>query len=167
MGSRYDVAVLRDVTLSRFTEAFVGDAVLGARVDRPWEGSSGVTIAQVDTDRGSNVVVVAPAMKTPRGVDTRLAGRLGVEVLLGTVWDSVSVYSLLVLGDGVDREVADDPEDGSLRRGTPLPEEPSWPDVDEAWVQTVVKGRTGIDPGRIDDHPADWYAFGPPATPDR
>jgi len=165
VGSRYDVNVFRDTTLSQFLLAFDGAAVLGAPVPAPWTGPSGVTIAEIDTAVGRHVVVAASPMKSPRGVDTRLAKRLGTEALFATVWDSVSVYSLQVVGDGTNRYVAADPEDGGQReRGARLPEEPSWPDLDEAYVQTVFKGRCGFDPGATQDYRATWFSFGPPTS---
>ncbi|MFW6773311.1 hypothetical protein ACOACO_03430 [Nocardioides sp. CPCC 205120] len=166
MGSRYDVAVFRRTSLSEFGRAVGGTLTVGDQVVEPWAGPSAVTVAQVDVAAESNVVVLAAPMKSPRGVDARLARRLGTEALFATVWDSVSVYALHVVGDGVDREIAADPEEGAYSRGAPLPEEPSWPDLDEAYVQTVLVARCGIDPGAIGAHPATWFALSPAPASD-
>lgn len=48
-----------------------------------------------------------------------------------------------------------------------LPEEPSWPDLDEAYIQHVFRGRCGIDPGNLHLYQTTWYSFGPPAEPEQ
>jgi len=169
MGSRYDVAVFHGASLARFVEAFAerGRGSVGAETDGPWAGPSGVTAAQIDTDAGSSVVVVAPPMETPRGVDSLLAERLGVEALFATVWDTVSVYELSVVGEGVDRFLSFEPsddEDGEgilSAEGDPLPEEPPWQGLDEAYIQVVFQKRCGIDPGNLQQHAATWYSLEP------
>lgn len=166
MGSRYDAAIFRGVTLDQFAQAF-RKGVIGAEVSGPWEGPSGTTVAQIDTASGSNVIVVAPPMETPRGVDTLLASQLGAESLYATVWDSVGSYSLSVVGEGVDRYLSADAsaeeigEEPSYASGDRLPEEPSWPELDEAYVQAVFMGRCGIDPGSLSKHQARWYSLDP------
>lgn len=167
MGSRYDIAVYRGTTLPDFMQALDREEPIGPVVEGPWAGASQMTIAQVDTANGPNTVVAAPPMRRPRGIDSRLAKRLGVEALFATVWDSVSTYSLRVVGEGVDRSLSAEPdeEDGGAplasTHGEPLPEEPGWPDLDEAYVQQVFKGRCGIDPGVLRTYDAVWYAYAP------
>ncbi|MDF9716218.1 hypothetical protein INN71_09420 [Nocardioides sp. ChNu-153] len=167
MGSRYDIAVLRRTSLAELGQALGGVLTVGDQAVEPWAGPSGVTVAQVDGAAESAVVVLAAPMKLPRGVDTRLVRRLGTEALFATVWDSVGVYSLRVVGDGIDREITADPDDGMHRRGTSLPEEPSWPEVDEAYVQTVLRARCGIDPGAIQDVATTWFPLLPSPSSDR
>lgn len=164
MGSAYDVALFRDTQLPRFLLALEADG-LGAEVPAPWAGPSGVTVAEVETATGRHVVLVAPPMRSPRGIDRRLASRLGTEALFATVWDAVSVYNLEVVGDGVDRSIAADPEEGGRSEsGARLAEEPRWPELDEAYVQTVFTARTGFDPGNIGAHRATWFSFGAPSA---
>ena len=168
MGSRYDINLLRGVTLAQFSQAFQEQGTIGAEVPGPWEGPTGFTVAQIDTESGSNVVVVGPPMRSPRGVNTTFAKELGAEALFATFWDSVSSYSLTVVGEGFRRSLSAEPsedEDGGeaivYSRGDRLPEEPSWPTLDEAYVQTVFMGRCGIDPGNLRAYQAAWYSVDP------
>lgn len=168
MGSRYDVAVFRDTTLAAFADALSAHGSIGAAVRGPWEGPSGITVAEVVTDAGRNVVVAAPSWEMPEEIDARLGERLGGELLLASVSDSAGAYRLEVVGPGVDRWIeAEAPVDGGepVRResGARLPEGPSWPELDESTVQTVFVGRCGIDPGRLDTTRVDWFAFDPGA----
>ena len=172
MGSRYDISVFKGATLEQFRQAVPDPAAIGEAVPGPWQGPSATTVAQIDTDFGSNVVLVAEPMKTPRGVDSLLAHKLGVEGLFATVWDSVSTYSLTVVADGIDRQLSfepqdwededeADPADGVEQSGARLPEEPGWPELDEAYIQVVFTKRCGIDPGRLGDGDGTWFAIDP------
>ncbi|MFV0432777.1 MAG: hypothetical protein ACK5LO_02165 [Leucobacter sp.] len=175
MGSRYDVAALRGVTLDQFATAFAERGTLGERVARPWEGPSGVTVAQIDDPGESIVVVVGPPEQLPYGIDAFLAQRLGVEGLFATVWDTVSSYSLSIIGPGVDRSLSSDALDADEEwddepseptyeaSGDPIPEEPAWMTLDEAYVQTVFMRRCGIDPGNLYTLDATWYSLEPRA----
>ena len=172
MGSRYDISVFKGATLEQFRRAIPDPAAIGDAVPGPWQGPSGTTVAQIDTDFGSNVVLVAAPMKTPRGIDSLLAEKLGAEGLFATVWDSVSTYSLAVVGDGIDRQLSYEPQDweddgeadpafGVEQSGARLPEEPGWPELDEAYIQVVFTKRCGIDPGRLGDAEGPWLAIDP------
>lgn len=175
MGSRYDITVFRGVTLAEFAEAYDTHGVVGAEVARPWAESD--TVAQIDAAFGSNVVVASEPMNTPDGVNTRLAGRLGAEVLFATVWDTVSTYSLSVVGDGISRDLYVEPSEDEADEegygamildasGERLPEEPDW-ELDEAYVQHVSQGRCGIDPGNLYDYETTWYVLAPHPDPDQ
>lgn len=165
MGSRYDLSVFRGVTLAQFAQAFAGRGEMGAVVAGPWAAGAEATVAQIDTGSASNVVVAAEPMRTPRGIGILLATNLGVEALFATVWDSVSVYSLTVSGPGVDRTLSiempesEDDEPQLETSGAPLPEEPSWPDLDEAYIQAVLMGRYGIDLGNLAAPDVTWYSL--------
>ena len=175
MGSRYDIAVFRGVTLAQFGQAFREHGVVGAEVERPW--AEPPTIAQIDTASGSNVVIVARPMEMVDGANTLLAEKLGAEVLFATVWDTVSSYSLSVVGDGVDRSLYAEPSEeeenaGEIivdSSGERLPEEPDWPesDLSEAYVQYVFQARCGIDPGNLYDYDTTWYALGSQPDPEQ
>lgn len=162
MGSRYDIVLLHGTTLDTVRAAIAERSTVGARVDGPWAGESGATIAELASTAGTSVVVAAAPMRTPRGFDARLARVLGVEMLAATVWDSVGSFSLDVLGPGVDRSRSVDAEDdASSERGAPLPEEPLGSPLDEAYVQHLCLRRYGIDPGAIDAIDATWHALVP------
>ena len=177
MGSKYDIAVFRNVRYNSLVWQASEDVDFGMRVDGPWQGSSQVTAAQI----GGNVVIVSPAMGTPRGIDTALAQKLGCEALFATVWDSVSTYSLSARGPGVNRYLSAEPDldaelegDAELdfddepageviteQSGTPLPEEPLGTPLDEAYIQITLRERCGIDPGQLTRLDAKWFEVVP------
>ena len=169
MGSRYDLVVFQDVTLNEFVQALVGQLAVGDAVDGPWKADSAITIAQYESRGTPYLVIASPPMKTPSQVDTLLATKLeATESLFATVWDTVSTYSLSVTGPGVDRylsaeplgdEEADVPE--VYQEGQRLDHEPPWLELDESYIQAVMSGRYGIDPGDMRGDGWHWYALAP------
>ena len=165
MGSRYDIALFTGVTIDAFAAAISDRYAVAGRVEGPWR-SPDAAIAAIEVRGRSAVVVASAPMKTPRGIDTRLARRLGAtECAFATVWDSVSTYELTVVGDGVDRTLTvesdlDDEAQEPVRTasGAPLPEEPAAADLDESFIQIVLIGRYGVDPGNLVSV-GEWYAI--------
>lgn len=170
MGSRYDIALFTGVTIDAFAAAISDRYAVEDRVEGPWR-SPDATVAAIDVGGRPAVVVASAPMKTPRGIDTRLAQRLGAtECAFATVWDSVSTYELTVVGDGVDRTLTvesdlDDEAQEPVRTasGAPLPEEPAGADLDESFIQIVFTGRYGVDPGSLAGV-GEWYAIEKNAT---
>lgn len=157
MGSRYDILVLANTTLEQFTAALQGGFALGEQTT-PWSDQKSTAVAQI----GPHVAVAAPPGRMPWGVGTGLSRELGVEAAKATVWDSVSSYALSVVGPDADRSLSYEGQDENPQlheRGDRLPEEPRW-ELDESYVQAVIKGRYGIDPGYL---PTDetWFALLP------
>ena len=150
MGSRYDVAVFFGVQLTDFQTAVADRYQLGDRVDGPWLERDSVAVAEFSVGDRHGVFIASSPMKTPRGIDARLAEKLGAgECAFATVWDSVGTYELTVVGDGIDRhlsiEAEDDSEPQRYASGTTLREEPAGDYLDESFVQQVFTRRYGFD----------------------
>lgn len=164
MSSRYDISLFWGITIAQFMQAYAGVPTSG-RGDSP----DGTAVAQIDTDRGPHVVLIPEPMRRPEGVDARLAQALGVEALFATVWDSVSHYSMTVMGPGIDRHISSAPDEDPAAQGkilveqsgAPLSEEPSGTDLSEAYLQTVCMARYGLYPGRVSAYPTTWYSLAP------
>ena len=169
MGSRYDVAVFIGVSLADFEKAVADRYILGDRVDGPWREPDGVSVAGFAAGGRHGVVVASAPMKTPRGIDTRLAKRMGaIEGAFATVWDSVSTYELTVVGAGVDRHLSveadlGDAQPGRYASGQRLPEEPDGHHLDESVTQTVLIRRYGVNPAAVGRLGWEWRALVPAA----
>lgn len=148
MGSRYSVAVLRDIDLDASLEALHASA-LDIGVDPvpladAWRPGG---IAQV----GSHVVAVGPADGGPvqRVGVARLAAILHAETCSITASSVVDAYSWSVVdAEGTEirswstSSAGDEVEEDSF--GDPLPEEAGITTLDEAAVERMLEARTGI-----------------------
>ena len=173
MGSRYEINLLRNVTIDEFTSAYAGGKVVGNVVAGPGLSESGVTIAEFANEKGRGVIVFGAPMETSDHIDALLARSLGAELLSATVRDIVSTYSLVISGPDVDRQLyLEESFDGEglefSEYGERLAEEPDtseypdWEPLHEAYIQEVFMARTGIDPGYLKKHELTWYAFEKP-----
>ena len=172
MGSRYDIAILRNTSIRHVMQACAGRVQIGERVAHPGGGEQSRTIAEITTGFGTHVVIVGqPASHFP-GIDSSLADVLGIEMIRATVWDTLSLYSLSLFGNNVNRYLSYDPEE-ALAEGVPaqvhaegprLDEEPEW-EFDEAYIQEVCQRRTGIDPSYLQGHDAAWRSLLEPRQP--